>query len=224
MLFAWLTVGLVAVVTLFVALHVSSVMTVYLGATTRRPRNVSDQKREPPPRVARSMGELAVLGFRRLGETELTVPDLGVLGPLLRRQQRHTAWIMVDEPATTTAVVIDMRPYVWLETWLTDASIVHTTYGGGEEIDTSMLRSAVARSSIADAYRVQRVLVDERASHHGVPHGVHSMGDFLRNDADYRQRFARRYLRRALIVRQLAPAAVVLAVGLLMVYTSLPWL
>ncbi|HUG14702.1 MAG TPA: hypothetical protein VMM78_06745, partial [Thermomicrobiales bacterium] len=218
MLFAWLTVALVTVVTLFVALHVSSVMTVYLGSTTRRPRNVSDQKREPPPRVARAMGELAVLGFRRLGETELTVPDLGVLGPLLRRRRRHTAWIMADEPTTTTAVVIDMRPHVWLETWLADASVVHTTYGAGEEIDASMLRSTVVRGSIADAYRVQRVLVDERASYHGAPRGVHSMGDFLRNDAEYRQRFARRYLRRVLIVRQLAPAAVVLAVGLWMVY------
>lgn len=188
---------------------------VYRGASERRPRNVSVEQRQPPSAVRQLLGELTVLGFRRLGETELSVPDTGVIGSLLGRQRRSTSWLLVDSVATTVAEVTEIGPMVSLESWMVDDSVVQTTTPMGEDIDEPDLRTTAVKGSVAEAYTHHRLMVDGRAAIHGAPRGIHSMGDHLRNDADYRQRFGRRFLRRALFNNQVLPWAVtlVLVVG-----------
>jgi hypothetical protein len=218
---AWLPVALFFVLTVLVALHVRNVLEVYLGASERRPRNVSGERRSMPPPIAEIIGNLASLGFRRLGEVELIIPDTGLLGAILHRLRRHTVWISVDSAATTAVEVVPLGPTVSFETWLADDSVVHTTFPAGENIDEPGLRSTTVRSSLPDAYHHHRLQVDARAEQHGQPRGVHSMGDYLRNDAEYRRRFARRYLRRALLTHQLLPAGLVLVFLLVTFFAAL---
>lgn len=192
------------------AVQLASTIRVYLGASQRRPRNVTAEQRPAPPQVRQLLGELTVLGFRRLGEIELAVPDTSVIGSLFGRQRRLTSWLMVDSAATTAAEVTEVGPATSFESWLVDDSVVQTTTPMGEDIDEPGLRAAAVKGSLAEAYTHHRLLVDGRATIYGPPRGIHSMGEHMRNDASYRERFAQRYLRRALITYQLLPNGLLL--------------
>lgn len=191
-------------------IQIANALRVYLGASERRSSNVTAEQRQPPAAVRQLLGELTVLGFRRLGETELVVPDLGTVGSLLGRRRRVTSWLMVDSAATTLADVADVTSMVSFESWMVDDSVVQTTTLAGEDIDEPDIRASVVKGSVAEAYVHHRLMVDSRTGLNGPPVGIHSMGDHLRHDALYRQRFARRYLRRALITQQLLPSGVLL--------------
>lgn len=191
-------------------LGLAAAVRIYLGAPERRAHHVSAENRQPPPIVRQMLGELTVLGFRRLGETELVLPDNTFVGLLLMRQRPQTAWLMVDSAATTLAAVVPIGPLVSLESWLVDDSVVMTTTPAGEDIDDDDLRTSGVKGSLAEAYTHHRLVVDGRAQTHGLPVGIHSMGDHLRQDAVFRQRFARRFLRGAIVRRQLIPLATVI--------------
>lgn len=194
-----LAVGVIVVaLAVFSVAHLAAVMSVYRGAATRRPRNVSDERRQPAAQLARLLGELTLLGFRRFGEVELTLPDTSTLGPLLGRKASQTVWLLLDSTETALAEVVEPGVMLSLETWLSDDTVIQTTYPLGEDIDVAGLRASVVRSSPADAYEHHRRMVDARSAG-AAPVGVHSMGEYLRHDASYRQRFARRFLRPALL-------------------------
>ncbi len=220
----YVALGIVAGVGVVLLIQAWSAVLVYRGATERRPRVVTAEQRQPTGAVAELLGNLTGLGFRRLGEVELTVPDTGIVGSLARRQRQYTSWLMVDSPATTLAEVSEIGPLTSLETWLADDSVVQTTSPVGEDIDEPGLRASAISRSVADAYQHHRLMVDGRAGAHGQPRGMHSMGDHLRNDADYRRRFARRYLRRALITRRLLPAGLAVVLALVMLSWIVPGL
>ena len=200
---------IVFLVALFSVAQLLAAAWLYRGAPGRRPRNVSDERRPPPPQLAPLIGELVLLGFRRFGEVEVALPDLSALGPLLGRTASHTIWLLLDEPETTLVEVVEPGAMFSLETWLTDDSVIQTTYPRGEDIDVPGLRATAVKSSPADAYEHHRRMVDARSSA-AAPVGVHSMGDYLRHDASYRERFAHRFLRAGLLRRQVLPAVLTL--------------
>ncbi|HUG48350.1 MAG TPA: hypothetical protein VMP67_08055 [Candidatus Limnocylindria bacterium] len=216
----WLVGGLYLLLAIFVVLHAASALRVYLGASERRPRNVSDELRQPSAKLAQLLGALALVGFRRLGETEVSLPDTSLFGPVLRRERRHTIWLLVDGPGTTMAAAVEPGPLVSFETWLADGSVLQTTHPFGETLDAAGLTARVVRSSPQAAYDEHRRLLDERADAHGAPDGVHSVGDHLRHDATYRERHGRRYLRKSLLLRQLLPAALAMGAILLALYLT----
>lgn len=205
---------ILAVIALLLALYavvqLAASLKVYRGAQKRRPRNVSDERRQPPTSLAALLGALTLLGFRRLGEVELEMPDNTGLGPLLGRRRRHVGWLLVDEPQTTLAEVVEPGPALSLETWLSDGVAIQTSHPQGEDLDMPGLRASNVPTSPAEAYDHHRRMVDALSSATATPTGVHSMGDYLRHDASYRERFAERYLRGAFIRRQLLPSLLTL--------------
>jgi hypothetical protein len=174
-------------------------LAIYRGASQRRRRNVSDEHRAPSPSVAPLVAALVMLGFRRLGEVELAMPATGALGALRSQSVRHTAWVLADGPETTLAEVVDVLPMFSLETWLADDTIIQTTYPLGEDIDMPGLRATHVDTSPADAYHHHRQMVDARATATATPVEAHSVGDYLRRDATYREQFATIFLRRGFV-------------------------
>ena len=179
-------------------LYLRAAHAVYRGASQRRLRNVSHERRQPPAGLAALLGALTLLGFRRFGEVELVTPDMSIPGALLGRRSAHTVWLLLDGPETTLAEVVEPGEIFSLETWLSDDSIIQTMYPHGEDIDVGGLRATAVGGSPAEAYEHHRRMVDA-GSAAAAPVGVHSLGEYLRHDASYRERFATLFLRRTFL-------------------------
>jgi hypothetical protein len=222
-----LAVILVAVLVLVATvLPLPAVLGIYRGVDRRRPRDVSDRATPLPAVLHPTVAALGAMGFRRLGEYEVTLPS----GPfaILRRNGRgttdaapaHMAWVFVDILETTVAEVVvvggDDPPeaLVGLTTTMRDGAVVETLYPRGERIDDPDFHSGHVRTSLAAAYDDHRLHAARFAPRHGNPRRVSTMRDMLREDELYRQRFAKRKLRGPLIRRHLAPALLVSAIAL----------
>jgi hypothetical protein len=223
-----LPVILIAVLALLATvLPLHAVLGIYRGVERRRPRDVSDRETPPSTVLHTTVAALAVLGFRRLGEYEVTLPG----GPvaILRRNGRSTAgaatrapvaWVFVDIQETTVAEVVvvggDDPPeaLVGLTTTMRDGAVVETMYPRGERIEDPDFHSGHVRTSLAAAYDDHRLHAGRFTPRHGTPRRVSTMRDLLREDELYRRRFAKRKLRGPLIRRHLAPALLVSAMSL----------
>jgi hypothetical protein len=75
--------------------------------------------------------------------------------------------------------------------------------------------SSRVTTNLTDAYEAQRAALDRRVQSGGRPREVHSIADYLALDANYRQRFARRALRRPLIRNAFIPAGIAIMVVVL---------
>ena len=208
---------------------------VYSGASTRRPFDSSDAGIQPPERVVAMIAELMRLGFRRLGEAQLDLPGMrsveltatgqpGVAGAAVNR---HTVFVMVDADGTViaeTGEVPHAPILVSLNSAYSDGSVVETMYPRGESIHDADFHSGHNTESLDRAYSDQRTEMDRWRMRHGAPRAISTMADYLRADAEYRERFSRRKLRGPLIRRQLLPAAVVVVIVVAVaVSTLLRW-
>jgi hypothetical protein len=213
-----LLLGLAAAMVASQTLHA---LEIYRGSTRRRSRNVSGERRPVGPKAAPFVHELLALGFRRLGELELSLPDMGLLGAFRRRLVKHTCWLLVDGPATSVAVVGEVGPICSFESWLEDGVVIQTLFPRGERIELPDYVSSQVRTSLREAYDHHRRQLDARLGPDSYAQLFQSGGDYLRFDASFRERFARRSLRGPLIRRQLLPAGVVLALCAVVAYLIL---
>jgi len=161
-----------------------------LRATDRRPRDVSAEDREPSPVAAELIGALDGLGFRRLGETELTVSEMGLTA---------TSWVRVDPEGTTTAEVVDVGGpgMAVLISAFGDGAQLDTGYPTGERIRDPDFRCGRVATSVSDAYAFHRREIDDFGASHGRPLPVTDMAAFLRHEVAGRQRFSQRKLGKA---------------------------
>jgi hypothetical protein len=165
------------------------------------------------------VGGLMRLGFRRLGEVQLDLPGLrlvesvqtGVRADKGPGMTRHTIFLFVDGAGTILAETgyIDGSPVlVSFSTTFSDETVVETMYPLGESIDDPDFHCGTVSSSLETAYDEQRLHIARWTMRHGSPRAVGAVADYLRDEANYRARFARRKLRGPLVRRQLVPAAV----------------
>lgn len=203
--------------TVFIVAHLATALDLYRGARSRRGIDVSPRRVPLPPAAAAIAGELALLGFSRLGEAEYELPDVGWLGPLGRRRRRHIVWIHVDPAATTLAELTAIGPLLSLSSELRDGSVVETMFPTGERIDDRDFYSGHVSTSVLDAYTSHRLVVDVRTAAHGQPRDINGMGDYLRMEAHFRERFALRKLRGPTIRNAVVPAVVGLALALTLI-------
>jgi hypothetical protein len=192
---------------------------VYRGADSRRPVDATVRAVPPPAGVRQLVDALAALGFRRLGEYELELPGSFLLRPPHRSaggtapgRPVHMCWVFVDAEGTTVAEVAPLGDaendggLVGLTTTMRDGAVVETMFPRGERIERPDFHSGHVRTSVAAAYDEHRLHLG-RLRRHGRPRAVVSMRDMLRDDAVYRERFAKRKLRGPLLRYQVLPAA-----------------
>jgi hypothetical protein len=128
----------------------------------------------------------------------------------------------IDEGATVmaeTGLVRGGPTLISFNTTFADGSVVETMYPRGESIHDPDFHSGHNSVSLAAAYAEQQLEIDRWRMHHGTPRLIHDMADYLRADADYRERFSKRKLRRPFLLYQLLP--IVLVVGVVLVVLSI---
>ncbi len=207
---------------LAIAVPLWRVWRVYDGSSTRRPFDASDAGLQPPPELMPYLSTLMRLGFHRLGEAQLDIPGVRAVTltatgePRIVGDQttRHTIFVFVDGDGTVVAEtgVVPRAPLLAsLNSIYPDGSVVETMYPRGETIDDKDFHSGHSKHSLERAYDDQRGVMDRWRREHGAPRVISTMADYLRADADYRDRFAKRKLRGPLVRRQLLPTALITA-------------
>ena len=147
---------------------------------------------EMPREVAECARALEFHGFRRLGAMSVKA---GKSAPL-------TVWLMVDR-AGIHAQLVDRasRPrslptsLLWLISTFRDGAALETAYLRGVELKEPDLHLQVAPSSVEDAVTAHRRSVERFEQEHGDPVRLGTMAEYLKWEADHRQRFGEREAR-----------------------------
>jgi hypothetical protein len=195
---------------------------VYDGSSTRRPFDASGAGLQPPPELVPCLSALMRLGFHRLGEAQLDIPGVRAVTltatgePRIAGEPttRHTIFVFVDNDGTVVAEtgVVPHAPLLTsFNSVYPDGSVVETMYPRGETIDHADFHSGHSKHSLDRAYHDQRGVMDRWRWEHGAPRVISTMSDYLRADADYRDRFAKRKLRGPMLRRQILPTALLTA-------------
>ena len=198
-----ITLTLAGVTVALAARRALIMLAVYHGVDRRRPVDVTLRSYPPPPEATPILAWLVPLGFRRLGETALDLPG----------HPTYVAWILVDPTGEIVAEVVmvaGVPALLTLTTAFRDGTVVETMYPIGESIHDADFHSGHVRSSVEAAYDEQRLHVARWRMRHGSAAAKWTMTEYLRGDAEYRERYGKRKLRRPLIVKQLLPSAAVI--------------
>ncbi len=159
------------------------VWAIYAGTRTRRMADAGPVELTPPADVARVLEQLPPLGFSRIGERTVVLPD----------GQRRYEWLWGEATGETYVSVVPsgfLGALMACYTAFADWTWLQTNFPRGEVIER---RSYVARfvaSSPADALAAHRLEIARLRVSHGAPRPVRTMADSLVMDAEYRTRHA----------------------------------
>jgi hypothetical protein len=174
------------------------VWAIYAGTKTRRMADAGPLEVPPPADVAHVLEQLRAIGFSRIGERTIVLPD----------GQRRFEWLWADETGETYVSVVPVRYLPALMACYTafaDGAWLQTNFPRGEVIDRPTYTARFVASTPADAVAAHRDEIARLRSVHGAPQPVRTMADSLRMDAEYRTRHAGVTLRR-LTWRIMTPA------------------
>ncbi|HEX8024752.1 MAG TPA: hypothetical protein VF484_00975, partial [Candidatus Limnocylindrales bacterium] len=181
---------------------------VYAGTRSRRLADAGPEEIPPPAPVATVLEELGTLGFHRIGERTLVLPD----------GRRAFEWLWADELGYTYVAVVPSRilsgALVACYTAFADWSWLQTNFPRGETIDRPDYHARAVTTSVADQVAAHRAEAGRLAMTHGAPRPVRTMADSLQHDAEYRTRHGGVTLRR-ITFRIMAPAFVAAALAIL---------
>ncbi len=161
---------------------------VYAGIRHRRLQDGSSFAPPPSAAVAALAARLRPLGFERIGERTLVLPD-GV---------RRFEWDLVDRDSTTYVAMGPVGPGARMTCYsaFADGAFVETTYPVGTALRRPDLLASVVRTSPEDAVTTHRQLLAECSATHGRPLQNRTMADLLERDATYRARYGGATMRR----------------------------
>jgi hypothetical protein len=171
---------------------------IYAGTRRRRQADAAGTAPLPPPAVGVRLDALVALGFERIGETFVDLPDVG----------RRFAWQVgaADHEAYATIVpsaVVGALTGIY-SAW-PDGTWLSTMHPIGETIDDGRLIVQRVPTTVEAAAAAHSARLTTLAAHHGRPRAVSSLSDVLALDAFYRSRYGGRTLARR-TARLVAPA------------------
>ena len=181
---------------------------VYAGTRTRRLADAGPEEIPPPAPVATVLEQLAGLGFHRIGERTLVLPD----------GRRAFEWLWADDTGYTYVAVVPSQilsgALVACYTAFADWSWLQTNFPRGSTIDRPQYTARAVTTSVADAVAAHRAEVGRLVPIHGAPRPVRTMADSLQHDAEYRSRHGGVTLR-GLTIRIMAPAFIAASLAIL---------
>jgi hypothetical protein len=190
--------GLAILLLLFFTPPAMRAWRIYSGSRTRRLADAGPLEIPPPAPVAAILDELRGLGFQRIGERTLVLPD----------GQRRFEWTWGEETGETYVAVVPVRNLPALMACYTafaDWTWLQTSYPRGEIIDRATYVGRLVTTSPTDAVIAHRAEAARLRTDHGAARPVRTMADTLRMDAEYRSRYGGVTLRR-LTARLMFPA------------------
>jgi hypothetical protein len=141
-------------------------MQTYFGITKRRPTDVSHLNSTPPNITKGIIATLESLGFHRLGEAQLLLPQ----------KKSSPYWILVNSENFVQAETIYNR--VSFSTFFNDNVLVVTDYPSGEHIETPSYQSHTITSAVNDAFNYHLQQVDKFKTKYGSPQSISNMVDY----------------------------------------------
>jgi len=182
---------------------------IYAGIRQRRLQDGSSFAPPPSPAVAALAAHLQPLGFGRIGERTLVLPDGG----------RRFEWDFVDAASTTYVAIVPIGAGARMVCYsaFADGTFVETAYPAGTAVRRPDLVAEVVRTSPEDAVAAHRQLLSRASSDHGSALTNRTMADLLERDATYRERHGGATLRRRVYTWVGFTALVVLAVAAVLV-------
>jgi hypothetical protein len=166
-----------------------STLIISLGAKNRRAVDISDPPAPLPAEYQPAVHALSKLGFRRLGETSVTVSGV----------QAVKSRVFVSADNVVLAELTEIKMPIWtLTTAYPDDAAVETGFPCGENIETADFRSHTITADLGKAYRHQVQQLEAFGKTHGAPRRIETMQDYLSWDALYRERYVLRKMRRFL--------------------------
>jgi hypothetical protein len=180
---------------------------IYAGTRSRRLADAGPIAIPAPAGVAARLEELGGLGFVRLGERSLRLP-----------QGLRFEWNVRDDTGSTYVSVVPLThaTLVAFYSSFEDGTWVVTSFPRGEQVRRANFVSSFVASSVADALAAHRRQVEELRPGHGQVRPVMTIADSLRMDADYRSRFGGITLRR-LTLSNMTPGLTALALAVISV-------
>lgn len=151
------------------------------GSAARQPVDISAQQIPLPEAAYAVRDALLALGFERLGECQVSGPDL--------EEPSKPTWNFVNaEQDTFVEVVVlsPLAPLCFFSTLFADDAVVQVAYPIGEHIEDPHFVHHKNTESIAAAYAEHRALIQEARAEHGSPRAIRSMYDALECAKIYR--------------------------------------
>jgi hypothetical protein len=188
------------------------VWAIYAGTRTRRLADAGPFEVQAPAEVGHILEQLRAIGFERIGERTLVLPD----------GQRRYEWLWADTTGETYVAVVPSRYLPALMACYTafaDWAWLQTNFPRGEVITRPGYVARFVTSSPADAVSAHRAEIARLQPIHGAPRPVRTMAESLRMDAEYRTRHGGVTLRRIswrLIAPAFAAAGLAIICGLLL--------
>jgi hypothetical protein len=183
---------------------------IYAGVRSRRMADAGPLEISPPEAVAHRLDDLEALGFTRIGERFLKLPD----APL------RYEWLVGEESGETYVIVVPVAGLATLVACYTsfdDGTWVQTNFPRGESITRRDFFASFVSTNLTEMLAAHRRQVATLRAAHGTPRSIRTMADTLRMDAEYRTRHGGVTLRR-LTFKLISPA---LAAGALAVISFL---
>jgi len=147
--------------------------------------------------VALRLEELGELGFSRIGERFLRLPDPPIRYEWVVGEPSGEAYVVVVSSAVTGTLT---ACYTSFE----DSTWVQTNFPRGSVVDRPSFHASFVATSLADALAAHRSQVARLVAGHGSPRVIRTMADTLRMDADFRVHHGGLTLR-PLTLRLIAP-------------------
>jgi hypothetical protein len=180
---------------------------IYSGVRSRRMADAGPLEISPPEAVAHRLDELEALGFTRIGERFLKLPDTRL----------RYEWLVGEESGETYVIVV---PVAGLGTLVAayssfdDGTWVQTNFPRGESITRRNFFASFVSTNLTEMLAAHRRQVATLRAAHGTPRSIRTMADTLRMDAEYRTRHGGVTLRR-LTFKLMSPALAAAALAVI---------
>lgn len=193
--------------------QVVRILQTYSGTGQRRQEDATGHAPEPEAETAERVASLEALGFHLIGTTQTALPIGLQYGRILAADDEASYGIVVDSPKGVPVLS------AFYSSW-PDGAWIGTMHPSGDRHRRPGLELSVSSGSITDAVEAHRAWMESLRPEHGQPRRINRMADVLALDAEYRERFGGRELRR-LVIRAVAPWVLLLGLTILMAFTFL---
>jgi hypothetical protein len=180
---------------------------IYSGVRSRRMADAGPLEISPPEAVAHRLDELEALGFTRIGERFLKLPDTRL----------RYEWLVGEESGETYVIVVPVAGLATLVACYTsfdDGTWVQTNFPRGESITRRDFFASFVSTNLTEMLAAHRRQVATLRAAHGTPRSIRTMADTLRMDAEYRTRHGGVTLRR-LTFKLMSPALAAAALAVI---------
>jgi hypothetical protein len=152
---------------------------IYAGVRKRRLADAGPLAVPPPDQLSQPLAELRRLGFDRIGERFVRLPEIGLRYEWVVGEASGAAYVVLV-PSAVIGCLVGFYSSFEDSTW------VQTNFPRGAVVNRPTFQASFVTTSLGDALASHRAKVAALIPAHGAPRSIRTMADTLRMDADFR--------------------------------------